>query len=90
MAARARNEKSAPQTRQRFNRAKREKLRSKAMTTRPEIARLAKLSLIEYGRQRKPVAQPLGCPVSILDRAVAAERGNGGAAHGQGRPLDLT
>ena len=54
-----------------------------------EIARLAKLPLIEYGRERKAVAQRLGCPVAILEKAVAAERGSGGAVAGQGRPLDL-
>jgi Protein of unknown function (DUF3631) len=54
-----------------------------------EIARLAGLPRIEYGRERKPAAQRLGCPVAILDQAVAAERTNGGAVAGQGRPLDL-
>jgi hypothetical protein len=53
-----------------------------------EIARLAKLPLVQYGRERIPAAKRLGFLVSILDRAVAAERGNG-AAPGQGRPLDL-
>src|ERR1051326_5957629 len=54
-----------------------------------EIARLARLPLIEYGRERKEAAQRLGCPVAILDRAVAAERGKGSIGNGQGRPLDL-
>jgi hypothetical protein len=54
-----------------------------------EITRLAALPLVTYGRERKPAAERLGCPVSILDRAVAAERGNGGNVAGQGRPLDL-
>jgi hypothetical protein len=54
-----------------------------------EMARLAGLPLIEYGRERKASAQRLGCPVAILDKAVAAERGNGGSVAGQGRPLDL-
>jgi hypothetical protein len=53
-----------------------------------EIARLAKLPLVAYGRERKLAAERLGCPLSMLDRAVAAERDNGGAP-GQGRPLDL-
>jgi Protein of unknown function (DUF3631) len=54
-----------------------------------EIARLAKLPLIQYGRERKAAAQRLGCPVVILEKAVAVERGNGGAVAGPGRPLDL-
>lgn len=54
-----------------------------------EIARFAALPLIDYGRERKPAAQRLGCPVTILDKAVAAKRPNGGALVGQGRPLDL-
>jgi putative DNA primase/helicase len=55
-----------------------------------EIARLARLSLLAYSRERKAAAARLGCPVSILDKAVAAERGNGGAAPGQGRPLEFS
>jgi putative DNA primase/helicase len=54
-----------------------------------EIGRLARLSLLAYGRERKVAANRLGCPVSILDKAVAAERGNGSTAPGQGRPLDF-
>jgi hypothetical protein len=54
-----------------------------------EIARLAGLPRIEYGRQRKTAAKRLGCPVSILDRAVNAERSTGNAARAQGRALDL-
>jgi putative DNA primase/helicase len=54
-----------------------------------EIVRLAALPLVAYGRERKPAADRLGCPVSILDRAVAAERGRGSNGNGQGRPLDL-
>ena len=57
--------------------------------TAAEIARLARLPLIEYGRERKAAAQRLGCPVVILEKAVAVERGNGGAVAGPGRPLDL-
>jgi putative DNA primase/helicase len=53
-----------------------------------EIARLAKLPELQYQRQRKDAAKSLGCTVSILDRLVAAERGNG-TAPGQGRPLNL-
>jgi hypothetical protein len=62
---------------------------SAAVDSTAEIARLAKLPLIEYGRERKAAAQRLGCPVAILEKAVVAERSNGGAAAGQGRPLDL-
>jgi putative DNA primase/helicase len=55
-----------------------------------EIARLAALPLVLYGRERKDAAARLGCPLSILDRAVAAERGNDKVLlPGQGRPLDL-
>jgi hypothetical protein len=54
-----------------------------------EIARLARLPLIQYGRERKAAAQRLGCPVAILEKAVAAERASGGAVTGQGRPIDL-
>lgn len=54
-----------------------------------EIARLARLPLIEYGRERKVAAQRLECPVAILDKVVAAKQSNGGAVAGQGRPLDL-
>jgi 5S rRNA maturation endonuclease (ribonuclease M5) len=40
-----------------------------------EITRLAKLTWVEYGQQRKGAAQKLGITsVSILDKAVAAER----------------
>ncbi len=54
-----------------------------------EIARLAALPLITFGRERKLAAERLRCPVSILDRAVAAGRRNGGNVAGQGRALDL-
>src|SRR5262249_24684684 len=39
-----------------------------------EIERLAKLSAVEYERQRKEAAEKLGMRASILDRLVAAER----------------
>jgi hypothetical protein len=54
-----------------------------------EITRLAALPLVAYGRERKRAAEQLGCPVLILDRAVAAERGSSGNGTGQGRALDL-
>jgi hypothetical protein len=53
-----------------------------------EIARLAKLTLLQYERERESSAERLGFRVSILDRLVAAERG-GDAFPGQGRRLDL-
>jgi hypothetical protein len=39
-----------------------------------EITRLAKLSPLDYGRERKGAAKKLGVPVSILDRVVRDER----------------
>jgi hypothetical protein len=54
-----------------------------------EIARLARLPLFDYGLERRAFAQRFGLAVVFLDRAVAAERGNGGTAAGRGRPLDL-
>jgi 5S rRNA maturation endonuclease (ribonuclease M5) len=48
-----------------------------------EIDRLASLSLIDYGRERKPAAQRLGCPVAILDKAVAAKRHDDTTTGGQ-------
>ena len=39
-----------------------------------EISRLAKLSLIEYERERKDAAERLNVRASILDRLVEAER----------------
>lgn len=55
-----------------------------------EIARLATLPPLQYERERESAAKRLGINrVSILDRLVTAARGNGVAATGQGRPLDL-
>ena len=54
-----------------------------------EIARLAALPPVAYGRERKVAAKQLGCTVEILDRAVKGERGNGGNDARQGRALDL-
>lgn len=54
-----------------------------------EIDRLASLSLIDYGRERKPAAQRLGCPVAILDKAVAAKRHDDTTTAGQVQLLDL-
>jgi putative DNA primase/helicase len=54
-----------------------------------EIARLAKLSPLQYERERETAAKRLGISrVSILDRLVKAMHGNRVAA-GQGRPLEL-
>jgi putative DNA primase/helicase len=54
-----------------------------------EIARLAALPMVAYGRERKVAAVRFGCPLVILDRAVSAERGNSSISPGQGRALDL-
>jgi hypothetical protein len=54
-----------------------------------EIARLAKLSAVAYERERDHAAGQLGIRVSILDRLVKAERGNGGSVRGQGQPVEL-
>jgi putative DNA primase/helicase len=55
-----------------------------------EIARLAALPLLAYDREREAAAKRLGIRrVSILDKAVAAVRGNGGTTPSQGRPLDF-
>jgi hypothetical protein len=40
-----------------------------------EIARLAKLSAVQYERERKDAAKRLGLRAPILDRLIAAERG---------------
>src|SRR5258708_21776030 len=39
-----------------------------------EIARLATLAPVIYGRERKAAAKRLSVPVTILDKAVASER----------------
>jgi hypothetical protein len=53
-----------------------------------EIARLAKLSGIDYDRERDAAAKRLGCRVRTLDATVRAARGES-AAPGQGRSLEL-
>ena len=57
-----------------------------------EIARLAKLSVLQYERERTDAAEKFGCRASVLDRLVNKERGpddvdksNGG----QGQPLEF-
>ena len=55
-----------------------------------EIKRLAKLTSIEYDRERKSAAEKLGIDrVSVLDSAVKVARGENGNTKGQGRPLEL-
>jgi putative DNA primase/helicase len=53
------------------------------------IRRLARLKPLDYERIRDSEAQRLGCRVSMLDRLVRMERGDGATDAGQGRPLDL-
>jgi putative DNA primase/helicase len=50
------------------------KARQSGTDTDAEIARLAKLSLLEYEQQRKQAAETLNVRGSILDRLVQAER----------------
>jgi putative DNA primase/helicase len=55
-----------------------------------EIARLAKLSTIEYEHQRKASAEKLGIDrIAVLDAAVKVARSENGDTKGQGRPLEL-
>ena len=53
-----------------------------------EIRRLAKLSMIDYDRERKDAAERLNC-ASTLDRLVAAERENFEDDNKQGRAVIL-
>ena len=53
-----------------------------------EISRLARLGRLEYERQRKDEAKPLGMRTSILDRLVTAEREQS-TDRKQGRALSL-
>jgi hypothetical protein len=63
-----------------------------------EILRLARLSDITYGRERKQAAEKLGLPISWLDKIIRSKKaeiveqaaGNAEAANGgQGRPINL-
>jgi hypothetical protein len=54
-----------------------------------EIARLAQLPPLVYERERKEAAKRLGCREAILDKLVAAARGETGDGHRQGHALDL-
>jgi putative DNA primase/helicase len=58
--------------------------------TDAEIRRLAKLTPIEYDRERRSAAQKLGIDrVSVLDGTVKAARGENAETKGQGRPLEM-
>jgi putative DNA primase/helicase len=57
--------------------------------TDAEIRRLAKLSSIEYDRERVPAAERLGIRVGVLDKAVKGTRAEGGETKGQGRPFQV-
>lgn len=55
-----------------------------------EIKRLAKLTHIEYDRERKVVAKRLGISLKALDGDVKSARAeNGDDTRGQGRPLEF-
>lgn len=55
-----------------------------------EIDRLAKLSPVQYDRERKDAAKKLGIErLGTLDRVVQAARCKNDDTRGQGRPLDL-
>jgi hypothetical protein len=53
-----------------------------------EIKRLARLSAVQYERERKPAAERLGIRSAILDRLVQAERPNDDSGK-QGRPVSF-
>lgn len=52
------------------------------------VARLAKLSPVEYDRCREAEAESLGCRVATLDAEVKRARGDG-ASDGQGRSVEF-
>jgi hypothetical protein len=54
-----------------------------------EIARLARLTLIQYDRERKAAAQRLGIRSILLDRLVRDVRGVGGQDKLGGRPVEF-
>jgi putative DNA primase/helicase len=54
-----------------------------------EIARLARLKLFAYERQREAAAKRLGCRTSILDRAVKAARGDESGGSSQGKAMEF-
>jgi len=53
-----------------------------------ELARLAKLSSVEYDRERSGAAKRLGIRATTLDDEIKARRG-GSEVKGQGRPFEL-
>ena len=53
------------------------------------IARLARLSLLQYERVRTAEAERLNCRAGMLDKLVRAAREGGQAADGQGQPLNI-
>ncbi|MGH6800711.1 MAG: hypothetical protein ACRECZ_04720, partial [Methylocella sp.] len=57
--------------------------------TDAEIARLAKLSLVAYDKERPGVAKRCGIRASILDKAVLAARPQEDKPPGLGRPLEF-
>jgi Protein of unknown function (DUF3631) len=54
-----------------------------------EIARLAKLRIADYERERRSAAKRLDMRATILDKLVIAERPADGSVPGQGRKLEL-
>ncbi|MGI8570392.1 MAG: hypothetical protein ACR2KT_15745, partial [Methylocella sp.] len=62
---------------------------SETRDTDREIARLAKLRVVEYEKQRKEAVAKLGIRAPILDKLVAAARPAEESAPGSGRPLKL-
>jgi putative DNA primase/helicase len=54
-----------------------------------EISRLAKLSTLDYERERKGAAERLNVRASILDRLIAAERDKGENGNKQGRAINF-
>jgi len=54
-----------------------------------EIARLAKLRLADYERERRAAAEKLGVRAPILDKLVSAARPPDESVPGQGRKLEL-
>ena len=53
-----------------------------------EVARLAKLSPIQYERQRTEAAKRLGMRTALLDKCVSAERGSGKTGQGSALLFD--
>jgi phage/plasmid primase-like uncharacterized protein len=54
-----------------------------------EVARLARLSPLNYDRVREPRAKQLGCRVTTLDEQVKKARGETANAIGQGQPINV-